>query len=343
MGSIPQGSKFLLPLLAFALTGCPSNTGGTGGGAGGGAGGAGGSTTGNGTIGDLTASATAGTTFTLPLDAALSPDGKTAYFIALSNTGEPALFKANAPSTEAPAQLHMGTPLAAPFGLDVTSDGSALIVSDPGVEDPASDDRGVVFTAPVAGGGPTAIAGTAGYQPRGIVVVVEGTTDQIYFTGKDKADGQPGVFKTALAGGAVTVVAKGAPFVDPSGIAVASNGTVYVADTSGSAESFAAIVKVVGTAATIALADLKVGYPAGIALSKDESTLLISALDKATGTDAVIRFSVAGGMPEYVVAGGIDAFSESAGLKRARNVDTYIWADSAANNGGTVFVINKQP
>ena len=94
---------------------------------------------------------------------------------------------------------------------------------------------------------------------------------------------------------------------------------------------------------TVILPDLKVGYPAGIALSKDESTLLVSALDKVKGTDAVIRYSLAAGTPEYIVAGGIDAFTESAGLKRARNVDTYIWADSAANNGGTVFVINKQP
>jgi hypothetical protein len=38
----------------------------------------------------------------------------------------------------------------------------------------------------------------------------------------------------------------------------------------------------------------------------------------------------------------ISAYNESAGLKRARNVDTYIWADSRANGGGTVYVINKQ-
>jgi hypothetical protein len=97
-----------------------------------------------------------------------------------------------------------------------------------------------------------------------------------------------------------------------------------------------------GTTTSVLLPDLRVGYPAGIALSKDETVLLISALDRTAGTDAVIRLVLSGtAMPEYVSM-GIAAFTESAGLKRARNVDTYIWADSAANNGGTVFVINKQ-
>jgi hypothetical protein len=293
----------------------------------------------------MTASATAGTSFTLPLDAALSPDGKTAYFIAHDPaTGDPALFKADAPSTAAPTTLVAGDPLAAPFGLDVSSNGMSLVVTDTGVDDATTGDRGAIFNEPVGGGAPTIIAGTAGYQPKGIAVAVEAMVDQIYFTGKDKADGQPGVFKIPLAGGAVTVVAKGAPFVDPSGLAVGSGGVLYVADTSGSSETFAAVLKVSGSTVTSLLADLKLGYPAGLALSQDESTLLISALDKVTGTDAVIRYAVAGaGMPEYVVAGGIDQYSESAGLKRARNVDTFIWADSAANSGGTVYVINKQP
>ena len=350
MRGILQGSTLLLPLLALTLSGCPANNGGSGGGSGGngggsggGAGGGSGGGLGNGTINDLTASATAGSTFRLPLDAALSPDGKTAYFIALASTGDPALFKAAAPSTAAPTQLFAGAPLAAPFGLDVSSNGTALVVSDTGVEDVNEIDRGVLFKAPTAGGAPTAISGTSGYTPKGVVVVVESTVDQIYFTGRDKTDKQPGVFKVPLAGGTVTVVAKGAPFSDPSGLAVAANGTIYVGDTSGSAQGFASIIKVTGGTATTLIPDLQVGYPAGVALSQNDSVLLISALDKAKGTDVVLRYTLSTNATESITAGGIDQYSESAGLKRARNVDTFIWADSAANGGGTVYVINKQP
>lgn len=336
-------THWLLPLVATVLMACPSTSGNTGGGSGGGAGGGagGGSTMGNGSIKDLTPSATAGTTFRLPLDAALSPDGKTAYFIALNDVGDATLFKANAPSTEAPTVVHTGVPLAAPFGLDVSSNGMTLIVSDTGVEDAATGDRGVLFTVSANGGTPEPINGTAGYQPKGLVVVVEANTDQIYFSGKDTTDGAPGVFKVAVTGGTVTAVAKGGPFVDPSGLAVTSTGTVFVADVSGSAPNVASIIQVTGGTPTTLLPDIKVGYPAGVALSQDEKVLLVSALDAATGTDIVIRYDLAAKSREDVSM-GISQFTESAGLKRARNVDTFIWADSAANNGGTVFVINKQ-
>lgn len=338
-------SRFwFLPMVGLAFMACPSTsgTGGGGGGVGGG-GGAGGGTAmmGNGSIKDLTPSATAGTTFKLPLDAALSPDGKTAYFIALNDVGDATVFKANAPSTAAPTVVHTGAPLSAPFGIDVSSNGMTLVVSDTGVEDTTTGDRGVLFTLPAAGGAPTAVMGTAGYQPKGLVVVVEGTTDHLYFTGKDKTDGAPGVFKVPLAGGTVTTVAKGGPFVDPSGLAVTAAGVAYAADTSGSAPNVASIIKVAGGTPTTLLADIKVGYPAGVALSQDEKFLLVSALDAATGTDIVIRYDLTANTRENV-SSGIDMFTESAGLKRARNVDTFIWADSAANNGGTVFVINKQ-
>ena len=33
-------------------------------------------------------------------------------------------------------------------------------------------------------------------------------------------------------------------------------------------------------------------------------------------------------------------FNEPAGLHRAKNSESYVWADSRANGGGTVYVIN---
>jgi DNA-binding beta-propeller fold protein YncE len=297
---------------------------------------------GDGTIKDLTPAATSSaTTFHTPLDACLSPDGKTAYFIAIEGD-EAAVYKSPAPSSDAPTKLHGGAPLASPFGLDVTTDGNTLVLSDPGAQlDEAVLDRGELFTLSTGGGTPAKVNGASGYRARGVVVVKETGVEVAYFTGKEKSSGLAGVFKVPVAGGTVTAVAKDTPFVDPSGLAVASDGTAYVVDASDPQAATARLLKVSGGVATVMLSDLHVGYPAGVALSQDEKTILISARDPQKGTDAVLRVPVSGGEVQ-MISSGIDAFQEPAGLHRARNADTFIWADSSANNGGTVYVINKQ-
>ncbi len=299
-------------------------------------------TPGDGTIKDLTPAATASaTTFRTPLDAALSPDGKRAYFIALQGD-EAAIFAADAPSSAAPGQLHSGAPLVSPFGIDVSLDGKTLVLADPGAQlDLDQPQRGELFTVSASGSAPAAIPGASGYLPRGVVVMNESNSEQIYFTGKEPSTGQAGVFKLPLAGGSVAVVAKGAAFVDPSGLAVAQDGTAYVVDASDPEGSSARVLKISGGAVSVLLGSIAVGYPAGIALSQDEKTVLLSAIDPLKRTDAVLRVPVGGGDVETVSA-GIDTFQEPAGLHRARNADTFIWADSQANAGGTVYVINKQ-
>lgn len=298
---------------------------------------------GDGTIKDLTPAATASaTTFHTPLDAALSPDGKTAYFIAISDD-EVAVYKSPAPSTEAPTKLAAGAPLVSPFGLDVSTDGNTLVLSDPGAQlDEEVLDRGELFTLATAGGTPVKVEGASGYRPRGIVIAKEGGADVAFFTGREKSTGLPGVFKIPVGGGTVTVVSKDAPFTDPSGLAVAADGTLFVIDSGDPEAATARLIKVSAGTATVMLKDLVVGYPAGVALSQDEKTILVSAKDPEKRTDAVLRVPVAGGDVQSIST-GIDAFEEPAGLHRARNADTFIWADSAANGGGTVYVINKQP
>lgn len=298
---------------------------------------------GDGTIKDLTPAATASaTTFHTPLDAALSPDGKTAYFIAVSDD-EVAVYRSPAPSTGAPTRLAAGAPLVSPFGLDVSTDGNTLVLSDPGAQlDEEVLDRGELFTLATAGGAPAKVEGASGYRPRGIVIAKEGGADVAFFTGRERSTGLPGVFKIPVGGGEVTVISKDEPFSDPSGLAVAGDGTLYVIDSGDPEAATARLIKVSAGTATVMLKDLVVGYPAGVALSQDEKTILVSAKDPEKRTDAVLRVPVAGGDVQ-TISSGIDAFEEPAGLHRARNADTFIWADSAANGGGTVYVINKQP
>jgi sugar lactone lactonase YvrE len=300
---------------------------------------------GNGTIRELTPAAMGGAMFTTPFDATLSPDGKIAYFTALNPEGDgAAIFQSAAPSDGQVKVLASGAPLSAPVGLDITSDGKTLVIADPAADGEADDGRGELFSLPVEGGTPAKIAGASGYAPRGVVVVAEGSGDQIYFTGTIPSERTAGVFRLALAGGQVTTVAKDsaeAPLSDPSGIAVSKGGVVFVVDSAGEDHDRARLLKIEGGSITVLLEDLKVGFPAGLALSQDESTLLVSALEAGRGTDKVIRYNLSTKEVEEV-SEGIQNFTESAGLHRAKNADTYIWADSSANGSGTVFVINPQ-
>jgi sugar lactone lactonase YvrE len=279
------------------------------------------------------------------LDATPDPAGNTIYFIAIDPTTKAAgVYKAPSDgSAMTPVVVASGAPFATPFGIATSTDGMQLYIADPGATDTVSkQDLGVIFSLPVGGGTPTILSGSELFGPRSLEVAVEGGKDVLYYTGRDKTTGVAGVFKIPASGGASTAVtATGVTFVDPSGIAIASDGTVYVADTTASASRTANIVKIDknGTATTL-LSNLQVGYPCGVAVSKDDKTLLISALDSAKGTDVLLQVDIATAMQGMSISMGIDTFTESAGLHRAKGSDMYAWADSSAGaSNGRVFVV----
>jgi sugar lactone lactonase YvrE len=84
--------------------------------------------------------------------------------------------------------------------------------------------------------------------------------------------------------------------------------------------------------------DIALGFPAGIALSSDGQTLLVSGLDVETKHDVVYSVNVASRELGRVTQ-GIAAFRESAGLHRAHDVNVFAWADSQANQSGTVYTV----
>jgi hypothetical protein len=279
-----------------------------------------------------------------PMDAVPSPDGKDVYFIAFTTQPDedniatekvPAIFKAV--SGAAPQLLAKGLPLQAPFNITISDDGQTLFIADSGAD--TSDDRsdGKVFTLGIGGGTPAALSGTEGMVPAG-VEVADGS---LYITGRK--DGQPGLFKTGLGGGAVTPVATGGPFTDPGGVAVAHDGTAYVVDTGApmGPQSLASVIKVTADGKTEVIKDgLSVGHPAGIALTNDDTAILVSALDGASANDRVYRIDVATRV-QRELSDTIGDFYESAGLHRARGADVFAWADSHANKTGTVYVLSK--
>lgn len=282
----------------------------------------------------------------MPVDATPSPDGKEIYFIANSKLADEdnigfsraaAIYKVSA-AGGAITKLFQGDPLVAPFGITISDDGQTLYIADSAAVTSEERSDGRVYAMGVSGGAPSPLAGTEGLAPGGVEVM----GDALFITGKK--DGKPGLYKTGFAGGAVTAVAAGEMFVDPSGVAIARDGTAYVVD-SGSAvhgSSLASVVKVFGDGRTEVVMDgLSVGHPAGIALSNDEKTIFVSGFDPATGTDVVFTIdSASRAVGQFTDS--IADFSESAGLHRARNTDVFAWADSHANGTGTVYVLRIQ-
>jgi hypothetical protein len=86
------------------------------------------------------------------------------------------------------------------------------------------------------------------------------------------------------------------------------------------------------------LDQLGVGFPAGITLTLDARTVLISGVDPETRHD-VVSFANAETRAVSRLTKTVGAFSEAAGLHRAHDKDVFAWADTAANASGTVYVL----
>jgi hypothetical protein len=273
-----------------------------------------------------------------PLDAAPSPDGKSVYYTAVSDNGNgdklAGIFTVSADGGDVTA-LTSGDPLAAPVGVTVSADGATLFVADPG-----AGNGGAILTAPTAGGIAAILAGTEGYRPQGVVLAdLKKPTKQtrLFFTGIDPTSGDAGLFDVDPAGGTVTAVATGSPFGEPGGVVVLASGDAFVADgmTTG---GVAGVVKVSDGTASVFVDRIGVGFPAGITTTMDESTLIVSGLDPATRTD-IVYFVGVESKELSALTQTIGAFHEPAGLHRAHDTDVFAWADSRANDTGTVYVL----
>jgi DNA-binding beta-propeller fold protein YncE len=274
-----------------------------------------------------------GSDFMSPFDATPDLDGKTVYFTGLTREGDPGVFKVDAKGG-AITRLFVGEPLSTPFGIAISEDGKTLFIADSGAARSETEEGGNVFTLSIEGGTPSVLSGTEGTRPRGLEVKGE----QVYFTGKK--DGKAGLFTVGVGGGSASAVAVGAPFADPSGVAIRKNGEVYVADSSPDGEAGSAIIRVADGKAELFQMGIAVGHPAGVALSQDEDALLISGIEPEKGTDIVYRIDL-GSKEMTTFDAVIKDFMESAGLHRAKKAEVYAWADSRANKGGTVYVLSN--
>lgn len=311
-----------------------SSSGGTGGMATGGTGGTGGST--GGSEPEVKALATGRV-----LDSTPNSTADVVYFTG-SNADGTGVFSVPGAGGNA-SVVFVGDPFTAPLGITISGDDNTLFVADPGAEDKPDDPKtslGAILSLAASGGNPSIMTGSLGYRPRGVDIRSDAGEETIFFTGVDKTEGKPGVFQIPAAGGAAKPVAMGAPFVDPSGIAVGKS-LIFVADTSadsGTAVSRTGqVIQIDNGVAQTFVADIGVGYPTGIALSSDESTLYVSGVDPETGFDVVYIVDVATKAISPYSAGDVGKNRDAGGLHRARKSDVFSWADLSAGGTGTVY------
>jgi sugar lactone lactonase YvrE len=273
-----------------------------------------------------------------PLDATPSPDGEKVYFTALALVADsdptPAVFGTTADGG-AIETLATGGDMGAPVGISASLDGLRLYLADAASGN--ADKAGAIMSLAAEGGEPTAVSGTEGYGPHGVVIAREHGKEWVYFTGRDPESGLAGVYRTPPDGGGVETMMQDESFVDPGGVAVADSGDVYVIDGRGS-QGTASLLRVHAGTATTVIDGLGVGFPAGLTLTLDGKTALISGLDPITKHDVVYFVEVATGKLS-ILSKPVHAFSEPAGLHRAHNADVFAWADSEANDTGTVYVL----
>lgn len=268
-----------------------------------------------------------------PLDATPSPDGERVYYLALRDNIA-GVFSVREAGAEIETLLH-GEPLIAPVGISVSVDGEQLFVADSGVT--SEGGVGAVMVLSSAGSDARVLEGTAGYLPRGIVVAEVDGDEHVYFTGLDTRNGKHGLFRVGLSGGTVETVASGQPFVDPAGVTITKSGDAYVIDAL-SAGTTAGVIRVRDGEAQRVVADLGVGFPAGIASTRDGSTVLVSGLDPESRRDRVFVMSTQS-LEVSVIAGTFDQLVGSAGLHRAHQRDVFAWADTEKDRRGAVYTL----
>jgi sugar lactone lactonase YvrE len=275
------------------------------------------------------------TAFNNPRAAASLPDGRVTFIASDTASGAMGLFMQ---SSEGISLLYKGAALVAAHDLDTSLDHDAILVADPGVvtkDDKGNDVVGAISRFSLSGGEPEQLA--LGYAPVAVTVGAGG----VYFSGRDPQSGERGVFK--LSGRSASPVHTGAPLVDPSGIALLSDGSVLVADTSlyesTSIIGEGGVVLLKDGAATVFATGFTTGYPAGIAVTLDEKALIVSG-ESMDRSDTVYVFNMEepAAAPTVVTAEFSKMQDSSAGLHRGHDDNRFVWA-SGSMNEGTVYEI----
>lgn len=222
-----------------------------------------------------------------PLDSTPDLNGTMIYFTATGPHGK-GVFQVPASGGRA-TEVFTGSPFVAPRCLVLSLDGQQLYVTDPG-----ADNGGAIFALSIHGGSPTVVRGSLQTAPQNLDVVSQNGQETLYFTGKEQSSGRPAVLKLPAKGAdTASVVIKGSPLVAPDGIVVTQSGVLYVSDRSAAGADAGQIFKIEGSSIKAIVDKIHTGNPAGIALSPDESILLVSAHQSSSVNDQVLLVDLA--------------------------------------------------
>jgi DNA-binding beta-propeller fold protein YncE len=262
------------------------------------------------------------------LDAVPDPAGRTIFFTTDGPDG-PAIMRVPSGGGAVHTVL-AGRPLVDPTGLAVAADGKRLFVADAGA--------GRILVVSRDGRSVRSLAGSLGTRPRGLDVQLRGAARRLVFTGVDPADGAPAVLALGAQGAKhATVLAKGAPLRRPQGVAVARDGTVYVSDRGLGRRLDGRVLRLAGATMTTVARGIRLGDPAGISLTRDESTLLVSSLAPFAGTAQVQLIDTAT-LATSTFDDVIGANRAAGGLHRGLRTEVMAWAD--VSRSGRVYRVD---
>ncbi|MCA9839661.1 MAG: hypothetical protein KC422_22330 [Trueperaceae bacterium] len=263
-----------------------------------------------------------------PLDATPDSTGENVYFIATGENG-PGVFQVAMQGGSA-IEIKTGTPFEKLEGLAISSDDKWLFVAD------SQAQGGAIFKLSLMDKSVSVLTGTAGTAPKGL----EDVGEHLYFTSLD--GNQPAVFRLSVNGGERITLAKGQPFANLSSITANEMGVVYVSDR-GSGDSNGVIYRIDDGAVTAIAQNLRLGNPAGIALTADASVLAVSSLSEDGHAQVVLidTASLETMLFNHVIGENVSA----GGLHRSHNSDdvVFAWADYAGDQVYKVKPPKVQP
>jgi sugar lactone lactonase YvrE len=190
---------------------------------------------------------------------------------------------------------------------------------------------------PISGGNATPLA--EGHRPQGVATDAAG---KVHITGRDPQTGLPGVF--VLDGGTARAIVTGGDLRSPSGLDIADDGTIYVADSTAAGDlgdelvsgaGRAAVFEIKGTNTRVVAAGIEGGYPTGIAIAKNGNLVISAYVDRGSHS-AVVILDLKKPKEPTIYTKKLETTFASAGLHRSRQNGTMTWS-----GGDTVYVIKQ--
>lgn len=279
--------------------------------------------------------------YTQAIDATPDPAAEWIYFTAAMEAGG-GVFRTPAGGGEAMAV--MSGAAWAPMGIAMAMDGATLWVTDMTTEmEPGM--TGALWQVPVSGAQPMAVDATVGWQPSGVEVGILDGEEMVVVSARDPVSGEAAIVALPAAGGEPVVIAGGGPLVEPSGLAIAGDGAVYVVDKAAGTGGSGAVFRIQNGEISLMAEGFQTDVLiAGIALTEDGGALLISSLTGDRSRAQVLVIVLESG-DKLIVNKVIGENQGAGGLHKAHAANVFAWADSQApvRNGSCCRVYNVQP